>query len=101
MNPHRPSVMNSRSATGRAHRHQNVCARAFKQWFSQVVMMDDPYDEAEQKQIAEKLRLELAFSPDNISIATGFYQSSEKSLEPEIPKLWIYPPHPGKYQSLV
>jgi hypothetical protein len=101
MNPYRPSVLNSRSETGSVHRHQNVCVRAFKQWFSQVVMMDDPYDEAEQKQLAEKLWLESAFFPDNINAATGFYESSEKNLEPEMSKLWIYPPHPGKYQSLV
>ena len=101
MNPHRSSIANDCSRTSFIHHCYAVCAHAFKQWFNHVVMIDDPYDEAEQKQLTEKLRLEMAFFPDNGYPVTGASQSDTRSSGSQAVKLWIYPRHSRKYESLV
>lgn len=63
--------------------------------------MDDPYDEAEQKQLAEKLRREMAFLPDPVHGAMGFNHSGVKSAAPQAAKVWLSPPYSRKYESQV
>jgi hypothetical protein len=66
MNTQSSPVVNDRSLTQVIHRCTLVCTHTFRNWFSRVVMIDDPYDEAEQNKLAERLQLEMASLRDNV-----------------------------------